>query len=101
MASMFTWLQFKYYLSNEDLTSISYRQFDTKGIDQYPTYTICMSTGLQQGDWHNNKGIFKKDPNIWPPNDNQIVPFMWPTLMYQMYLSGWKEINGFDNIRSL
>ena len=98
LASMFTYLQFKYYLSNEDLTTISYRKFATNGIDQYPTYTISLYRGLNSNDWRNKEGIFKKDPRLWPPNDNNIVPFMWPTLMYQMYLSGWKDINGFDNV---
>ena len=61
---MFTWLQFEYYLSNEDLTLIAYRNFDTNGIDQYPTYTICLSSGLNEREWENNKGIFKNDSNL-------------------------------------
>lgn len=33
-----TYLQFKYYLNNEDLSSISYREFNDEEKDQYPIF---------------------------------------------------------------
>ena len=37
-----TYLQFKYYLNNEDLASISYRKFNKEEKDEYPTISICL-----------------------------------------------------------
>ena len=52
-----TYLQFKYYLNNEDLASISYRKFNTEEKDEYPTISICLS----------NYGghIFKQDHDVF------------------------------------
>ena len=38
-----TYLQFKYYLNNEDLASISYQKFNNEEKDEYPTISICIS----------------------------------------------------------
>ena len=36
-----TYLQFKYYLHNEDLASISYPKFNKEEKDEYPTFSLC------------------------------------------------------------
>ena len=38
-----TYLQFKYYLNNEDIASISYQKFNNEEKDEYPTISICIS----------------------------------------------------------
>ena len=38
----FTTLQFQYFVSNDDIASISIRKFNLEPKDQYPTYTICL-----------------------------------------------------------
>ena len=42
MASYMTYLQFKYYLSNEDVASISYKQFSDKKENKYPDFSISL-----------------------------------------------------------
>ena len=42
MAGYMTYLQFKYFLSNEDVASISFHRFVAGNKNQYPTYTICL-----------------------------------------------------------
>ena len=42
MASYMTYLQFKYYLSNEDVASISYKQFSYKKENKYPDFSISL-----------------------------------------------------------
>ena len=39
--SYMIYLQFKYYLDNEDMASISYRIFNNEEQDEYPTFSIC------------------------------------------------------------
>ena len=38
-----TYLQFKYYLNNEDLSSILYREFNNEEKDEYPVFSVCHS----------------------------------------------------------
>ena len=38
-----TYLQFKYYLNNEDMASISYRKFNKEERDEYPSISICLA----------------------------------------------------------
>ena len=38
-----TYLQFKYYLNNEDLSSILYREFNNEEKDEYPVFSVCLS----------------------------------------------------------
>ena len=40
-ACYMTYLQFKYYLNNEDLVSISHQRYNNNEKDEYPTFTIC------------------------------------------------------------
>ena len=42
-ACYMTYLQFKYYLNNEDFTSISYRKFNKEERDEYPSISICLA----------------------------------------------------------
>ena len=35
------YLQFKYYLDNEDMASMSYRIFNHEEQDEYPSFSIC------------------------------------------------------------
>ena len=42
MVSYMTYLQFKYYLSNEDVASISYKQFSDKNENKYPDFSISL-----------------------------------------------------------
>ena len=37
-----SFLQFKYYLSNEDVSAITYHKFNAEPQDEYPTFTICL-----------------------------------------------------------
>ena len=38
-----TYLQFKYHLNNEYLSSISYREFNNEEKDEYPVFSVCLS----------------------------------------------------------
>ena len=59
-----TYLQFKYYLSNEDLSSISYQKFNKEEKDKYPNFSICFH-GLRGEIFKQSSGVF--DPtNITP-----------------------------------
>ena len=73
-AGYMTYLQFKYYLDNKDLASISYRKF-VKGENyrDYPTFTICLMA--PDGD------IFKPSHNIF--NSTNVT-----RKSYRDYLSG-------------
>ena len=73
-ACYMTYLQFKYYLDNEDLASISYRRFNNDENDEYPTFTICFN-GISSGN------IFKKSHKIF--NSSNISRYS-----YQRYLRG-------------
>ena len=42
-AGYMTYLQFKYYLNNDDIASISYQKFNSEKKDEYPTISICFS----------------------------------------------------------
>ena len=42
MATYMTYLQFNFYLNNDDLASISYRRFNEEEKDQYPKIALCM-----------------------------------------------------------
>ena len=44
MTGYMTYLQFQYFLSNEDVASISFHRFDAGNKNQYPTYTICLES---------------------------------------------------------
>ena len=50
-------LQFKYYFDNEDVASISYREFNVEVKDQYPTFTICL-LGRLNGDIFKNNSFY-------------------------------------------
>ena len=69
-----TYLQFKYYLNNDDLASISYRKFNKEEKDEYPTFSICF------GDYENGN-IFQQSHDAF--TSNNITP-----KSYRDYLSG-------------
>ena len=61
LASYMTYIQVKSFIDNEDQTSVSYLRFDAKDVDQYPTFTICLSV-----DTYPMEGlIFRDDPDLW------------------------------------
>ena len=60
-ASYMTYLQFKYYLNNEDNASISYRIFNKEEQDEYPTFSICFEG--QGGD------IFNQSHDVFDSNN--------------------------------
>ena len=45
-----TYLQFTYYLHNEDLASISYPKFNKEEKDEYPTFSICFIGFKDKGE---------------------------------------------------
>ena len=54
-----TYLQFQYFLSNEDVASISFHRFVAGNRNQYPTYTICLES--------NDGKLFKSNEGtLWP-----------------------------------
>ena len=54
-----TYLQFKYYLNNEDFSSISYRKFNKEEKDEYPNFSICFSGSKIRGE------IFKLSHDVF------------------------------------
>ena len=36
------WLQFQYFLSNEDFSSVYYKKFKSLNDDVYPTFSVCL-----------------------------------------------------------
>ena len=52
-----TYLQFKYYLNNDDLASISYRTFNKEEKDEYPTVSICF-TGYYGNIFNESHDVF-------------------------------------------
>ena len=65
MTGYMTYLQFKYFLSNEDVASISFHRFVAGNKNQYPTYTICLVT--------NDGKLFKSDEDtLWPATNLSI-----------------------------
>ena len=73
MACYMTYLQFDYYLQNEDLASISYRKFNSESKDQYPTFTICLLGS--SGGIFKESGVFLHSTNL-------------TTSSYQNFLNG-------------
>ena len=71
--SYMTYLQFKYYLNNEDMASISYRIFNNEEQDEYPTFSICFG-----GD------IFNESHDFFNPNNVTQGS-------YQEYLEGYEK----------
>ena len=69
-----TYLQFKYYLDNDDLASISYRTFNKEETDEYPTFSICF------GEYEEGT-IFQQSHDAF--TSNNITP-----KSYSNYLSG-------------
>ena len=65
LAGYMTYVQFKNYISNEDVSVVSFRKFNSDIDDLYPSFSICMigSTGE----------IFKKDEilKIWSGLNNE------------------------------
>ena len=88
MAAYMTYLQFKYYLNNDDVASISYPHFNQAEKDEYPTVTLCLS------DQHNNGKIF--DETNAPFNSTLVTPFL-----YEQFLEGWgnNQNLGFSTIQ--
>ena len=70
-----TYLQFKYYLDNDDLASISYRTFNKEEKDEYPTFSICFQDHEEEGK------IFQQSHDAF--TSNNITPES-----YSDYLSG-------------
>ena len=68
----FVYLQFLYYLRNEDVVSIAYRNFNEEEKDEYPQITICLQAMY-------GKTFIKKDLF----NDSKFTP-----KMYERYLRG-------------
>ena len=71
----FVYLQFLYYLRNEDVASIAYRTFNEEAIDEYPQITICFGASSRGS-------IFKKERF----NDSRFAP-----KAYVRYLRGRSE----------
>ena len=83
MASYMTYLQFKYYLNNDDIASISYQHFNQAQKDEYPTITLCLSDGSRNGK------IFDENNTVF--ESNLVTP-----LLYQQFLKGWVRNHTFD-----
>ena len=67
LAGYMTCLQFQYYLRNQDLSSISYRKFNSEPQDQYPIFTICYS-GYPEGEIFSDSLILPQygiDPRLY------------------------------------
>ena len=80
-----TYLQLKYYLNNEDLSSISYREFNDEEQDEYPIFSICLSGSEGQ--------IFKQSHEVFTSHNVTRES-------YSNYLQGWLEDN-FDQLFSI
>ena len=74
-----TYLQFMYYLSNEDLASISYQKFNQEEKDEYPIFSVCF-LGY-------NGEIYKESHDIFKSRNVTI-------LSYRKYLYGELEDSG-------
>ena len=72
-AGYMTYLQFKYYLDNEDFAAISHRKFNQEQKDEYPSLTICLF------DTHG--GIFKRSHEVFTSTNVT-------RSMYRRYLLG-------------
>ena len=71
--SYMIYLQFKYYLTNEDMASISHRIFNEEQRDEYPSIAICF--------YGYNGEIFNQSHDVF--NSNNVMP-----KSYFYYLSG-------------
>ena len=83
MASYMTYLQFKYYLNNDDIASISYQHFNQAQKDEYPTITLCFSDG-------------RRDAKIFDENNTVFESNLVTPLLYQQFLKGWVRNHTFD-----
>ena len=63
--SYMIYLQFKYYLNNEDMVSISYRIFNDQEQDEYPTFSICFGGTI--GGFVGN--IFNQSHDVFSSNN--------------------------------
>ena len=83
----FVYLQFLYYLRNEDVVSIAYRNFNEEEKDEYPQITICLQAMYGRTFFKND--LFKNS-NFTPK-------------MYERYLRGdWRQLKNsltFDQIK--
>ena len=61
-AGYMTILQFKYYIANDDVASISYRKFNSESKDQYPSITVCVRN--KGGKLFKNSEFFRQSQNI-------------------------------------
>ena len=59
MTGYMTYLQFQYFLSNEDVASISFHRFVAGTKNQYPTYTICLES-------YDGKLFKSNEDTLWP-----------------------------------
>ena len=53
---LFGYRQYQRYMNNHDISSISYRRFNSESKDAYPSYSICLYSSFGM--------IFKQDKNI-------------------------------------
>ena len=83
MASYMTYLQFKYYLNNDDIASISYQHFNQAQKDEYPTITLCFTDG-------------DRDAKIFDENNTVFESNLVTPLLYQQFLNGWVRNHTFD-----
>ena len=74
-----TYLQFNYYFNNDDVASISYRDFNEEEKDGYPTITLCLSDMKESGK------IFNETHAVF--NSNSVTP-----LLYEKFLKGNQKI---------
>ena len=80
-----TYLQFKYYLNNDDLSSISYREFNDEEQDEYPIFSIGLLGSEGQ--------IFKQSHEVFTSHNVTRES-------YSNYLQGWLE-DYFDQLFSI
>ena len=71
----FAYLQFLYYVRNDDVASISYRNFNDKQKDEYPIFTICFRSIYPNT-------IFKEEA---------FIDYNMTSKSYEKYLSGIPE----------
>ena len=71
----FAHLQFLYYIRNDDVASINYRNFNDKERDEYPIFTLCFRSIYQNT-------IFKKEA---------FIDYNMTSKAYEKYLSGIPE----------
>ena len=58
--SYFSLTQLLTYAKNEDMSVVSYRQFNSEPENRYPVFSVCFHSGFD--------GIFKRDLDVWIPN---------------------------------